>query len=273
MKNVSKLFYAFVILLATVLTSCDKEIESSSLTIDKTKTGTIKGLVFADLDMTTYGYENVSTAATGAKVIVTMNYSELGLSTGGSLIDTIDIASDGSFEYEVPADANGVTVTAKIIDFVYDQKQEYGEQHATKKTVFQSTSVDFFVKANDVNIQEVYVEDYYTLGEIYDWYTVSGTIYANYDLQAAGNEKLPAGTVVTFYCNGWSKSYTVLSDGKYSISVPAYESVYIGYNFTLPGKLGDGTSVTYRYKGTEYDGYYSADTKGEDMNLGNGVAE
>jgi hypothetical protein len=271
MKSVSKVILASMMLLATVLYSCDKEIETSPLNVDKSQKATIKGYVYADLDQTNYGYE---LAPAGSKVIITMDYDELGLDTDGSLTDTVLISNDGSFTYEIPTIAGGVDVSAKVIDFVYDQKQEFDQQHTTKPTVFQSSTIYFSgVKPNDLQIQTSYLDDYYTLGEIYDWHTITGTIYLNSDRSNVGNEKLASGTQVVFNCDGWSKTVTVAADGKYSVQVPGGESIYMDYNFTVSGKLADGTNVTFRYKDSEYDGNYSEDTKDEDLDLGNGVTE
>lgn len=271
MKNVSKAILACMVLFATLMVSCDKEITTSPLTVDKSQKATIKGYVYADLDQTNYGYE---LAPAGSKVIITMAYSELGLSTSGSLTDTVLIGNDGSFTYEIPTVAGGVDVSAKVVDFVYNQKQEFDQQHTTKPTVFSSTSIKFSgVKPNDLQIQTAKMDDFYTLGEIYDWYTVTGTVYLNSDRTTAANEKLASGTQVVFNCTGWSKTVTIGADGTYSVSVPKNESIYMAYNFTVSGKLADGTAVTFRYKGTQYDGSYSQDTKNEDLYLGDGVSE
>lgn len=271
MKSVSKVILTSMMLLATMLYSCDKEIETSPVNVDSSKKATIKGYVYANLDLTNYGYE---LAPAGSKVIITMAYDELGLDSEGSLTDTVLLGNDGSFTYEIPTIAGGVDVTAKVIDFVTDQKQEFDEQHTTKPTVFQSVTFYFDgVKPNDFQIQQEYMDDYYTLGEIYDWYTVTGTIYLNSDRSNIGDEKLASGTQVIFNCEGWSKTVTVAADGKYEVQVPSGEYIYMDYNFTVSGKLTDGTAVTYRYDSSVSIGYIYSDTKDEDLDLGNGVTE
>lgn len=271
MKSVSNVILTSMMLLATMLYSCDKEIETSPVNVDKSKKATIKGYVYADLDQTNYGYE---LAPAGSKVIITMAYDELGLNTEGSLTDTVLLGNDGSFTYEIPTIADGVDVTAKVIDFVTDQKQEFDEQHTTKPTVFESVTFYFYdVKPNDFQIQEDKMDSYYTLGEIHDWYTVTGTIYLDSDLSAAGNEKLPSGTQVIFNCDGWSKSVTVAADGKYTVQVPSDEYIYMDYNFTVSGKLSGGTPVTFRYDDSESVGYIYSDTKDKNLYLGEGVTE
>ncbi|HEX2934647.1 MAG TPA: hypothetical protein VHO72_04785 [Bacteroidales bacterium] len=271
MKSVSNVILTSMMLLATMLYSCDKEIETSPVNVDKSQKATIKGYVYADLDQTTYGYE---LAPAGSKVIITMSYNQLlGLNSDGTLIDTVKLGNDGSFTYQIPADADGVNVSAKVIDFVYDQKQEFDQQHPTKPTVFESATIEFNgVKSNDLQIQQLYL-DFHTLGEIYDWHTITGTIYLNSDRSNIGNEKLASGTQVVFNCDGWSKTVTVAADGKYTVQVPDGESIYMSYNFTVSGKLSDGTTVTFRYKDSKYDGTYYSDTNDEDLDLGNGVTE
>lgn len=270
MKSVSNVILTSMMLLATMLYSCDKEIETSPVNVDKSKKATIKGYVYADLDLTNYGYE---LAPAGSKVIITMAYDELGLDSKGSLTDTVLLGNDGSFTYEIPTIAKGVDVTAKVIDFVTDQKQEFNEQHTTKPTVFESVTFYFYdVKPNDFQIQEEKMSSH-TLGEIHDWYTVTGTIYLNSDRTTGENEKLASGTQVVFNCDGWSKTITVAADGKYSVEVPYNEYIKMNYNFTVSGKLGDGTTVTFRYKDYQNVGYIYSETKGKDLYLGNGVTE
>jgi hypothetical protein len=270
MKNVSKFFYAVMVLLAAVLSSCDKDVETSPVTTEDFAKGTIKGYVYAQLDLTNYGYE---AAPVGSKVIITMPYSELGLNNSGNLIDTVLLGSDGSFSYEIPADGDGVNVTVKVIDFIYKQKQAFGDQHDYKNSLYSSKTVTYNVKANDLQVQEIYLDAPTYLGEVFDWYTVEGTIYLDYDKSTSGYEKLPAGTKVTFNCDGWSKEVTVGTDGKYTVSVPYGEYIYMDYNFTLSGKLSSGTTVTYRFKGSSYQGVINADTKGKDISLADGVTE
>ena len=276
MKNVSKAILACLVLFATFMTSCDKEITTSPVTLDNSQKATIKGYVYANTDLTKLGYE---TAPAGTKVIITMAYNQItGISsTAGSLNDTVQLAADGSFEYKVPADADGVDVDVAI-KFVFNQIQPLGSQNATRIKTF-TGSTTYSVKANETQDQKITLDEDQTLDEVYDWVTISGVIYCNYDLSVAGNEKLPANTQIIFRTNwfdqdGWSKTVTVGTDGKYSVSVPSGYAIYMQYNFTLSGKYNDGTAVTYRFENASQSiGSYTINTKNVDENIVAGVAE
>jgi hypothetical protein len=74
MKKLSNVILISIVLVAAFLTSCDKEIETSPVTFDKSQKGTVTGYVFANTDNSLPGYEKV---AEGTKVVITMNYNEL----------------------------------------------------------------------------------------------------------------------------------------------------------------------------------------------------
>ena len=275
MKNISKAILAGFVLSAAFLVSCDKEISTSPLTLDKSK-ATIKGYVYANTDLTKLGYE---TAPAGTKVVITMDYDQIsGLgSSNGTLIDTVKLAADGTFQYQVPSDANGVTVYVNI-KFVYAQVQPLGEQNATRLKTF-SGSTSYFVKTGETLAQRIDLDEDNTLDEVYDWVTLSGTVYCDYDLSVGGYEKLPSGTKLIFRTdytnsNGWSEEVTVSTDGKFTVKVPSNISIYIDYNFTLPGKLSGGGNVTYRFQDSnQYVDNTSVDVKDEAIYLTTGVSE
>jgi hypothetical protein len=275
MKNISKAILAGFVLSAAFLVSCDKEISTSPLTLDKSK-ATIKGYVYANTDLTKLGYE---TAPAGTKVVITMDYDQIsGLgSSNGTLIDTVKLAADGTFQYQVPSDANGVTVYVNI-KFVYAQVQPLGEQNATRLKTF-SGSTSYFVKTGETLAQRIDLDEDNTLDEVYDWVTISGTVYCDYDLSVGGYEKLPSGTKLIFRTdytnsNGWSQEVTVSTDGKFTVKVPSNISIYIDYNFTLPGKLSGGGNVTYRFQDSnQYVDNTSVDVKDEAIYLTAGVSE
>jgi len=278
MKNVSRILLASFALLATFFYGCDKEITTSPVTLDNTQKGTIKGYVYANTDLTQMGLE---IAPAGTKVIITMSYGQIdGLSySNGTLNDTVALESDGTFQYKVPADADGVDVNVSI-SFVYNQIQPLGSQNSTLLKTFTGGTTFYSVKANETQVQRIDLDEDQTLSELYTWVTVSGTFYCDYDKSVAGNEKLPAGTQIIFRTssmdsyNSWSKTVTVGTDGKYSVSVPANYGIYMDYNFTLAGKLADGTAVTYRFQTTgQYNGNYSVDTKNADKTTVSGVTE
>jgi len=265
-----KILNYFLFLFIVVVISCDKEVETTPLKVDNFPKATIKGYVYADLDQTSYGYEKVPT---GTKVIVTMPYSELGITSGGNLVITVEIQSDGTFEFTVPVDANGANVSVKIVDFIYDQlqTQQYNSKLTTIKKVFYGETVTYNnVKPGDVQIQQIYIVNTEQIGEAVTWYTISGKIVADRDKSTPGNEVIPSGTQVIFNCDGWSQVITIGNDGVYSVNVPEKENIYIEYNFTTSGKRSDGTSVNLRFKGEQFVGYFTDDKENININLGVG---
>ncbi len=277
MKSVSKVILTSMMLLATMLYSCDKEIETSPVTLDNSLTGKIKGYVFAELDLTSYGKEAVA----GKKVVITVAYSQLGLSsTKGNVIDTVETAADGSFEYTSVVDLDGADVVAKVLDFTYAQKQPLGSQLATIEKIYAGTSTTFSsVKPTEIQIKRIDLgAPANNTGEVYEFYTISGQFKCDRNLFEAGDETVPADTKFIFSANGtsqWSKEVTLTSDGKYSVLVPAKETISVKYNFTTSGKNAANESVTFRFMGSfSLSGSpYNSDTKDQDKTLDSGTIE
>jgi hypothetical protein len=275
MKKVKNVILVSIMLLAAVLYSCDKEIETSPLTVDNSLTGTIKGYVFAELDLTSYGKEAVA----GKKVVITVAYSQLGLSsTKGNIIDTVETANDGSFEFTPVVDLDGADVIAKVLDFTYAQKQPVGSQYATIEKIYAGTSTTFSsVKPTEIQIKRIdLAAPANNTGEVYEFYTISGQFKCDRDLFVDGDETVPADTKFTFSANGtsqWSKEVTLTSDGKFSVSVPAKETISVKYNFTTGGKNASNVAVTFRFQGSFNLLSYTSDTKDQDRTLAAGTIE
>jgi hypothetical protein len=270
MKNVSKLFFAFVILCAAVLTSCDKEVESTSVSKESLPKATIKGIVYANTDLTKYGYEF---APAGTQAIVTMSYSQIaGLNSNGKLNDTVLIKGDGSFEYQVPSDADGVDVEVSI-KFVFNQEQQSEVDGDSKRLKTFTGSASYSdIKANETQVKRIDMTEDETLDNEYKFVTISGTVFGNYDLFVSGDEKISS-QVIIFHTgststDSWSKTITTGSDGKYTVDVPYDKSIYIDYGFSIQGKNGSNETVTYKFNDLDdYIGAYSVDTENEDLTI------
>jgi hypothetical protein len=278
MRNVKNVILVSFVLFATFLSSCDKEVDSTALTIDQTQKGTIKGYVYANTDLSTYGTEN---APAGTVVNITLDYSEIeGLeSTDGVLSDTAIVGSDGTFTYEVPTDANGVNVYVSI-SFSYDQVQSDVIDKITVKKSFSTNAMFSNVLPNQTQSRSIFVSEGDQLTDAYGTVTISGTIAANYDLTAS-DETVPSGTIITFHTDNtggfssWSNKVTVGTNGAYSVTVPLFESIYIDYDFTvLTGKNGSGITTAYRFQVTNNSiGSFSIDNTIQDIDLGDGDAQ
>jgi hypothetical protein len=262
MKNLTKVFAIFLLLVAAFLISCDKEVETSSLTVNNFPKATIQGFVYADLDLTNYGDEPVPQ---GTKVIVTMEYSELGLGTG-SLIDTVMCDNQGSFTCQVPADADGVDVTAKVVEFIYNQVQEFNFEYTTVLKSYPSGTIDFTVKSNDFQVENLTLGDPTAIVEPVIWETISGVMYASIDESNVGTEVV-SGQQMTFNCTGWSTTVTTDANGRYQVDVPADENISVDFYFTIAGKDGAGDAITWRFDGNPSFGNFSDNDDAYDFTI------
>lgn len=271
MKNVSKAMLVCFVMFATFIVSCDKEITTSPLTLDKSQKAIIKGYVYADLDQTKLGDEAVPA---GTRVIISVPYSELGLTGSGSLIDTLEIDNEGSFTYSVPVKLNGSEVTAKVIDFTYDQVQplDFSNQNATIKKIFVGASMTFSnLKPSDVQIQKITLATKTFIDPV-DYYNVSGQFKCERDSSSDGLETVPAGTNFIFSTTGWSTKVTLAADGKYTVAVPADKPITVEYDFTTTGKNKAQTySYTLKFKNSfTLSSGYPSDTDKQNKTLANG---
>jgi hypothetical protein len=272
MKNVSKVILVSFMFLATFLISCDKEVQTSPITVDKTQKATIHGFVYAELDLTHFGVEF---APAGTKVIITFPYTNLGLSaSAGSYIDTLTLDAKGSFTAVFPSDADGVNVTIKLVDFIYDQVQPFSTKERTVKKYYtcNATTING-IKADDSQVVEINYNAPNTFDDVTSWVTISGKITAETDNTVVGEEPLNSGTQLIFYATGWSTTVTIAANGAYSVDVPNNVAVSISYNFLHPGKIAGPTNVNWRFKGTKAVGTFTADTNNVNISLGVGVTE
>lgn len=278
MKSVSKVILTSMMLLATMLYSCDKEIETSPVTVDLTQTATLEMYVYADLDQTNWGKEPV---AAGVKVILTIPYSDLGLGGSQNWIDTVETDAAGKIITSVPADANGVTVTIAPVDFVANQTQPLTASFTTIQKVFKKTGTAQTVKLNtaDLKVQLVEYNATETFSDFDDFVTISGKAFANLDNEQTGNENAPLVKVI-FSCPGWSKEITLTKPAVYtiySIEVPNNQTISYKFDFTYDKKVVDPNDATkwvtqlFRYNKTNTLNKYTENTEGINLDFGDGT--
>jgi hypothetical protein len=250
-----------------LITSCDKEKEASPLSVDMAKTATLKGYVYAELDKTTAGMEN---APEGTKVILTIEYSDLNSSSTGIWKDTVKIESNGTFEVQVPADDDGVTVTVAPLSFEYTQKQEFKNSDESVDMIYTAPSTDVNLVADGFEITQIS----YT-SESFENYVkmvnITGEIVAELITTVNGYEAIPEGTPFILYNDDWSKSYTAGENGDLSATVPANQTIYVDLSFTAMKQINADEKEEYLY---ELDGYtvgsFSNDTEDVTVNAGEG---
>lgn len=266
-----KKFLFVILLISIVIYSCDKEVQTSPLTIDMASEGTIKGYVLADIDLTKYGQEP---APAGTKVLLSVSYNEYGLKNKGSYQDSAKLDNNGQFQVKIPANAAGVTVNVTPVDFLFDQVQEFNSSNPTLKCLFSCSPSLVTLKSGEVSINTfIYGWDSFS----YQTVTLSGKMQGEFDESLAGLENVPAGKSITFLCDGWSKTITTASDGTYSIAVPYGESIYLFYDFTANKNVRSGTTYvvrTYRYYTSlsgSYQGTYYSNQANYNLSVGGGI--
>jgi len=239
-----KLFFAAAVaLLATLsFTSCEEMIVSSDQTIDLLPKATISGNVLAELNLQSTGMEAVPA---GTQLLVEVPFSDINPGSVGKWMDTIAVAADGKYTVQVPTDANGVTVSIMPFAFVADQTQPYGSllnkvtktysvTAATTKAISQGQSIILDITYDKLTAAPSYV----------DKVRISGTFTANINQELAGNDNVPNETVINFYNNSWKDS-AIVTNGKYSISVPKGESITVKSKFTASKRVWNLATSSY----------------------------
>jgi hypothetical protein len=249
-KNLSGLL---LIAITLFFMGCDKEIETSSMSVDLTKNATVKAFVYADLNQTSLGNEF---APNGTKVFVTVAYNQLGGTGSNKWIDSTFV-NNGMIELSVPATINGVTVEFAPTEFIFDQTQPFGSVSQTQKKLFKaSVSSLNGVKAGEVRTHEIT----YT-GSAFQ--NVTEFVTRKFEMSALLNVKnaadvLPSGTIVTFFTNDWSATATVGGNGRVEINLPKNKSgIYARFTAQKQVAIGDNPNKMENYRYTTSLSSYS----------------
>ena len=268
-------------LLATIMISCDKEVSSTSLSLDKASKATINGYVYADTNLQVLGKEAVSA---GKTIILTIPYSNFtGFSSAsGNWTSTVTTDANGHFVIQVPTDADGVTVTFTPVDFVTNQIQPLNSHFTSIPEVFSYTGTAYTLSVKD-NDSKVKLIDYDT-NKAFDNFnnivTITGYALAETDNNNSVEENSPLVNVV-FSTTGWSKQVTLTpaNNGKsvFTVDVPNSSSLVVSYsfNFTTNKNVSDGqggwVKQLFLYKGTKTLTNYTSDTDGVVLDFGAGT--
>jgi hypothetical protein len=137
MKSVSSLFVMAVVALSLGVSGCAKEDPAKPLEVDWNRTGTVKGTILINPDITKAADEQKysAPAITSSNFVVSIPYADLNAGAGGTYIikDKLTYnSSTGEFTVTVPVGVGGARVTIKMSDFEGTLKKEVG---GTDKTV------------------------------------------------------------------------------------------------------------------------------------------
>lgn len=275
MKTIKSVLAALIVFAALFMVSCDKEETATSFNIDKAKKGTIKGYLWAELDLTSAGFEP---APEGTKVIITVPNDDINPYASGTYVDTVEVDENGVFEVQVPVGNGNAYVSVYPQPFEAIQVQPFGSAEAEVMKIF---TYDYLTKAGSYDSwyisanQTVIAQFEYTAFD-YAGYVpmaqVSGTIYAQLNYDVAGLETLPAGIQITFHGEGWSETVTTGTDGTYSLEVP--QGLAIQYSYSFVTNVVNAGTDSYLFESNNVDlGTFSGVNTDEDITLNDGTPE
>lgn len=276
MKKSFSLIVSILAVVAFVFVSCDKDVETSPVSVDLSQKATVTGYLYADLDLTDAGLEPVPA---NIKVIVSVPNSDLLSNANGNWIDTVLTDASGKFVATVPTKASGVEVTVTTTDFVANQVQPLTSHYAATpiaKVYAGFAQSSFEILPGEAKIKVYEYGDPTMFKDFDNIVTIKGKAYAETDDNNSEIENSPLAEVV-FSADGWSKKVTLVKNGVYTtfaIDVPSDKTIYYSWDFTAEKNVyvdSEWKKVLYRYKGTEYLGSFDGDTEDLDIDFGNGV--
>ncbi len=256
-----KLMLMLVVL--AVFTSCQKYELSDPLDLSTLPTVTVKGTLYADLNLTNSTLEYIPE---GLRVTVSVPYADYDAnnSSSGNHIITTTIDNKGSFSVNIPVISSGVTATVSFESFVYDVIMGIGEDTIRETMQFslppktinglgQGNSAEtvkllenYGIESTDPNIGTftpttkvkyegtlLYLKEYknYTVITPTDTVTRDTNIYA----------PVPAGVTLTVEINSVDefgrdfyqvKKVKTTSSGGYSIEIPVASKGYADIEIT-----------------------------------------
>jgi hypothetical protein len=220
-----------LIVLSFIFSSCEKEITTSNLTLDKSQKAKVKAYFYAELDKTKQGLE---LAPNGTKVFVSVPNSSLCSTPGvsGNHIDSA-IINNGFIEISVPTVSTGVTVTLRPAEFSYDQVQSFGSVSNTISKIFSVTAAQTLsIFPGESKTKEITYDNQNQLDNFVEKVTCSFILKADLDETVAGNENVLQNTTVNLYTTTWAGTATVGTSGKITVTIPKDEFINIQFEAT-----------------------------------------
>lgn len=185
MINFKSLAFAGAVILG--LSSCDKDIESSSLTLDTFNKAKVTVYVYADLDLSAVGLEK---APIGTKVIFSTPYSSFNSGASGEWSDTISVDSNGMIEANLPVASNGVTYTITPVDFEASQTQVETDNAASINKYWTAGASSSTIKPGQFDVVEItYMPNGYK--DFVEMVDIKLYLDGDFDATNEGNEVLP----------------------------------------------------------------------------------
>ncbi|MBN2165935.1 MAG: hypothetical protein JW717_06645 [Marinilabiliaceae bacterium] len=257
------------------LSSCDKDVESTSLKLDDFSKAEVKIYAYADLDLSTVGLEN---APTGTKLIISANYSDFNTNATGLYTDTITIGSNGIATTDLAVPTKGITYTITPVDFEANQTQITTSNASTVAKYWNATAKTVSLKPGQLDVVEITYEpsNYSDFVEM-----VSVTLYLNgeFNENLAGLETIPVSSITLIGTSGWSTIVTNLQnvtvDGnsysKATVSVKKGEEISIVPFETLKTVVDNGVTTQKTYVYSALLGSFAKNEKGHSFNIGSGT--
>ncbi len=209
---------------AMFTTGCDEDVTSTPLSIDTMDSASVRIYPKANLDLRSAGNEAVPE---GTVVTITIPYSQYStVGTGGASNSSIvvrgTVNASGFVEFTVPVDDNGVQATVSVSGFEFLQVQADG---STKNSWYNFAPASYALKLGGNNIYNIVVTTTTAIDESTTLLpaTLVGNVTAELNLQTAGNEAAPAGTVVVIAKTDGNESFetetTLDANGQFSVEV------------------------------------------------------
>jgi len=235
---------ALFIASAIVFASCEKEIETSNLTLDKSQKATVKAYLYAELDNTKQGLEF---APNGTKVIVSIPNSSFNGNATGKWMDTVSV-TNGLIETTVPTTNAGVTVTFTPAEFTSDQVQPFGSLSNTISKLYKvTTSNTLSVFPNETRTSEITYNSFDSFDNFAEKVNVKIELKAIFK-EGDASVVLPQNTTISVFNNGWATTATVGEKGLITVSVPKGETITLRFEATKTLLTIPVTTKKYRYE-------------------------
>lgn len=202
MKLINFKSLALACALVLGLSSCDKDIESTSLIMDDYNKGSLTLYVYADLDLSNLGIEN---APGGTKMIITANYSDYNNGATGLWADTVTVDTQGMIDVDLPVPSNGITFTITPVDFEASQTQVETNNATTIAKYWTANVITASLKPSQKVIKEItYAANNYS--DYVEMVDVKLYLSGDFDATKAGNEVIPVDQLTLQSTDGlWNK--------------------------------------------------------------------
>lgn len=159
MKGLQKLLLG-CLGMGLVLTACTKD-ETTEYQVDMSKKATLKGIVYANLDI----YENtfMEKAPVGTRLIFETKIQNFNGMVTNDKVYTVEteVGNDGAYEIELPVSKEGVAYTIRPVDFEAMQSYRYidpvtndtSRRSALKRFIGNAQVVDG-IRANTIRYED-----------------------------------------------------------------------------------------------------------------------